>query len=138
MLLSAMAEYTCLAALELAARHGDGRPVRLPDIAGRQNIPDRFLVHVLTRLKAAGLVTSTRGAGGGYHLARDPEDVSLADVLDVVEPAETAEQSRREASAMAAALREKWDEIAAVRRRALEATSLADLVAAGTGLQYVI
>jgi Rrf2 family protein len=136
MVLSAMAEYTCLAALELAARHGDGQPVRLPDIAGRQNIPERFLVHVLTRLKAAGLVTSTRGAGGGYHLARDPETVTLADVLDVVEPVEPAE--RREASPLAVALREKWDEIVAVRRRALEATSLADLVSAGTGLQYVI
>jgi Rrf2 family protein len=138
MQLSAKAEYCFLSALELAARYGDGRPVRLPDIAERQHVPQRFLVQILLQLKSAGLVTSTRGAGGGYHLARPPEEVTLADVLDAAESAGPAFEGRGELSPLGRALREKWDEVAALRRQALEETTLADLVAAGTGAEYVI
>src|SRR5437868_2699615 len=85
MLFSAKAEYACLAMLELAARHGDPRPVRLADIADKHGIPQRFLVQILLQLKGAGLIASTRGAAGGYLLARPPEEISLADVLGVVD-----------------------------------------------------
>ena len=139
MLVSAKAEYACLAVMELALRHGGRRPVRLPEIADRHAIPHRFLVQILLQLKGAGLVASTRGAAGGYHLARDPGDVTLADVLDVVDPPETAGGSRKkDVSPLLAALRDKWDEINSARREVLESTTVSDLVAAGQGIQYVI
>ncbi|HEY8505769.1 MAG TPA: Rrf2 family transcriptional regulator, partial [Gemmataceae bacterium] len=84
-LFSAKAEYACLAMLELAARHGDPQPTPLKSIAERHGIPERFLVQILLQLKGAGLVASTRGAAGGYQLTRPPGQITLADVIGVLD-----------------------------------------------------
>src|SRR5690348_33808 len=138
MLFSAKAEYACLAMLELAARHGDPRPVRLADVADKHGIPQRFLVQILLQLKGAGLVASTRGASGGYQLARPPEDISLSDVLGVVDraevpPARTGRPAGRkgDVTALAAALHGVWDRILHARQQVLKQTTLAQLVEAG-------
>ena len=94
MLFSAKAEYACVAMLELAARYGDPRPVRLADIADKHGISDRFLVQILLQLKGAGLVDSTRGAAGGYQLARSPDDITLADILARHRPARAAARAK--------------------------------------------
>jgi Rrf2 family protein len=144
MLFSAKAEYACLAMLELAARHGDPRPVRLADIADKHGIPQRFLVQILLQLKGAGLVASTRGAAGGYQLARPPEEIALADVLGVVDRADAPPARGRGAgrkgdtTPLAAALHGVWDKILTARQQILKQTTLAELVEAGHGLQYVI
>src|SRR5262245_3234651 len=139
MVLSAKAEYACLAVMELAVRHGDRKPVRLPEVADRHGIPQRFLVQILLQLKAGGLVASTRGAAGGYQLARAPDEITLADVLDVVDPPEQPTAGRKgDVSPLGAALQDKWDEIADARRKVLENTTIAELVSAGQGMQYVI
>ena len=70
MKISAKAEYACLAVLALA-RHKPGEPpMRIREIAEAHGIPERYLVQILLQLKGAGLVTSVRGASGGYRLAR--------------------------------------------------------------------
>src|SRR5260370_2439948 len=84
---SAKAEYACIAMLELAANHGASQRLRVKAIADAHGIPLRFLVQILLQLKGAGLVASTRGAAGGYHLARPPEKISLADVIYVIDRA---------------------------------------------------
>ena len=48
-------------------------------------IPSRFLVQILLQLKGASLVVSTRGAAGGYRLARPPAEITLAEVIEVME-----------------------------------------------------
>jgi Rrf2 family protein len=84
--ISAKAEYACAAMLELAAHHGSPQPVRIKAIADAQGIrSDRFLVQILLQLKTAGLVLSVRGASGGYHLARSPETINLAQIINAVE-----------------------------------------------------
>jgi Rrf2 family protein len=149
MFFSAKAEYACLAMLELAARHGDPRPARLAEITETHRIPDRFLVQILIQLNKAGLVSSTRGASGGYRLARPPQEITLADVLAVIEGADTPPRKRAtpeaEASPLAAALHGVWDRLARIQQEILQAqqevlksTTLAQLVEAGHGLQYVI
>src|SRR5258708_1305335 len=85
MRVSAKAEYACVAMLELAANHSAPQPVRIKAIADAHGIPSRFLVQILLQLKGAGLVVSTRGAAGGYHLARPPEQISLANVINVID-----------------------------------------------------
>src|SRR5918996_1305474 len=82
---SAKTEYACIAVLELAARHEEGEPVRIRDIAETHGIPSRFLVQILLQLKSAGLVQSIRGAAGGYQLSREPDEISLLDVMTVVD-----------------------------------------------------
>lgn len=138
MLFSAKAEYACLAMLELAARHGDPKPCRLADIADKHGIPQRFLVQILLQLKGGGLVASTRGAAGGYHLARSPDEITLADILAVVDPEDPNPPRRSDATGLAAAVRSVWDEIARQKQRVLADTTLASLAEGAEGLQYVI
>src|SRR5580692_881061 len=93
-LFSAKAEYACIAMLELAVRRSEPNPVRLKAIADMHGIPKRFLVQILLQLKAAGLVASTRGASGGYHLGRDPQNITLADIIAVVDRSESPAEMR--------------------------------------------
>ncbi len=149
MLFSARSEYACLAMLELAAQYGDPKPVRLTDIANKHGISSpRFLVQILIQLNKAGLVTSTRGAAGGYHIAKRPADITLADVVAAVEGTEqagTRTKSRKPASPLAAALDDVWDRVRTAhddflkaQAAILKATTLAKLVDSGEPLQYVI
>ena len=138
---SAKAEYACLAMLELAARHGDPKPIRLAAVADAHGIPQRFLVQILLQLKGAGLVASTRGAAGGYQLARPPEEISLADILGVIDrpdPSAPNAPGRTDPTALAGALREVWQQLQANRQKILENTTLAKLVEAGRESLYVI
>src|SRR5262249_49767580 len=126
----AKAEYACVAMLELAASRSEPQPVRVKAIADAHGIPLRFLVQILLQLKGAGLVASIRGASGGYQLARGSAEISLADVINVID---RAPQPRTDAaplspSSMVQAVRSVWREIQAEEQRMLEEVSLADLV----------
>src|SRR5689334_10365295 len=85
MKLSAKTEYACLAMLQMAEEYDSAEPLQIRRIADEQGIPSRFLVQILLQLKGAGLVVSTRGAAGGYRLARSPQEISLADVIEVID-----------------------------------------------------
>jgi Rrf2 family protein len=139
--LSSKTQYACLAMFELAQQHSLGEPVQVRRIAERHGIPSPFLVQILQDLKRAGLVTSVRGAAGGYLLAQSPEELTLAELLDAVEgPQDTACCAAGE-SALAPVLTEVCLELAAVRRERLEAITLADLVdraAVGSGEMWYI
>src|SRR5215467_8368810 len=89
MKVSAKTEYACLAMLELAAHYGSNEPVRIRTIADEHGIPSRFLVQILLQLKGAGFVASTRGAAGGYQLVKPPEEITLGEVMAVIEGQET-------------------------------------------------
>jgi Rrf2 family protein len=83
MRISAKADYAMRAALELAA--AESPPLKRDQIASAQGILVKFLETILGELKHAGIIASQRGADGGYSLARPPEEVTLADVLRVME-----------------------------------------------------
>src|SRR5712691_11735141 len=84
MRVSAKGEYAIRAMLDLAQHQGQGL-VPIQDVARRQAIPQRYLEQVLLVLKRAGFLASKRGSAGGYHVVRAPGDVSVGDVLRVVE-----------------------------------------------------
>lgn len=127
--LSARVEYACIAVLELASRHGGGEPVRLRTIAETHGIPSPFLVQILLQLKAAGLVESTRGAAGGYHLSRDPAQVTLAEVRDVIEGAASGVSSNlSESTPVSRALLDTWREANRVERQFLSEVTFGQLV----------
>ncbi len=86
MSLSARAQYACIALLELARHYADRphTPLTVQAICRRHRVSHPFLRQILNRLRASGLVTSARGAGGGYALAVPPEQISLKDVLDAL------------------------------------------------------
>jgi len=70
--------------LEVALHQNKG-PVTLSDIAARQGISQPYLWHVITPLTAAGILRVKRGSQGGYVLAREPKDISIKDVVNVLE-----------------------------------------------------
>lgn len=74
-------------ALVHLAINARGGHVGVKDIATVQDIPLRFLELIFSRFKAAEIVTSVRGAGGGYYLARPPDQITLADVVFACEGA---------------------------------------------------
>lgn len=126
--ISAKTEYACLAVVELAAHFGTGEPVRVNWIAEQHGIPARFLVQILLQLKSSGIVASTRGAAGGYQLVRDPSQITLAEVMDVVEGQRNDMTSSTSASTAASqVLLHVWNEVRRVERSMLENTTLADL-----------
>jgi Rrf2 family cysteine metabolism transcriptional repressor len=129
MIVSAKTEYACIAVLELAARHAREEPVRIREIAEAHGIPSRFLVQILLQLKSAGLVQSTRGAAGGYHLARDPDEITLLDVMTVVDGqlGQATTNATRNTPTMRV-LQRTWKEVAAKERELLEGVTFAGLV----------
>jgi len=112
MRISAKGEYAIRAVLDLALHHGRGL-IPIQEIAARQAIPQRYLEQVLLALKRAGLLTSKRGAAGGYHLTKSPDEVTVGAVLRAVEGASAPfealgrDRARREHD-----LVELWEEIA--------------------------
>ena len=135
-LFSAKAEYACIAMLELAARHGDPAPVRLKAIAAGHAIPKRFLVQILLQLKGAGLVHSTRGASGGYRLARPADAISLGEVLWAIDG--PGEPPREATEPAAQALASVWRLIRDAERKVLEQTSIAHLAESTLPPEWVI
>lgn len=79
-------EYACRAMAQLA-KQADGKTItRLDEIAQREDISSNFLVQILNDLRRSGLVTSKRGKHGGYLLPGKPEEITLYDIVQSVEP----------------------------------------------------
>ena len=117
--------------LELASQFGSDEPVRIRKIAERHAVPPRFLVQILLQLKGAGLVRSTRGAAGGYHLTRPPEQVSLGEVMQVVEGGTKPNGQTTNASPdspVVKALAQAWKEVETAERAMLNKITLAELL----------
>lgn len=84
MKVSTRGDYASRALLSLALHSSDG-PTSVRDIAERTGLPQPYLEQILLALKGAGLVRSKRGAGGGYILARDPNEINLAQIVSAVD-----------------------------------------------------
>lgn len=80
MTLSSRGKYATRALLDLSLLYEQG-PVQIQAIAERQNIPLKYLEQILLTLKRCGFVTSRKGPGGGYLLARPPQDITLGAVV---------------------------------------------------------
>ena len=86
MRITTWAEYGLICSLHLARRFGDG-PITGRDVATRERLPVDYVEQILLRLRRAGLVNSTRGARGGYVLARPPAEVTVREVIAASEHA---------------------------------------------------
>jgi Rrf2 family transcriptional regulator, nitric oxide-sensitive transcriptional repressor len=83
-MLSQTAEYALRAVVHLAAHREQAQTAQ--QIAAATRVPPGYLAKLLQRLARAGIVASQRGVHGGFVLAREPQDLSLLDVVEVVEP----------------------------------------------------
>jgi Rrf2 family protein len=130
MRITAKADYAVRATLELAASP-NGEPVKGEKLADAQKIPLQFLEHILLDLKHSELVKAKRGIRGGYWLARDPAEITVADVIRAVEGPLANIHDRlpedTEYSGNAAHLRDVWVAVRANLRGVLENVTLADV-----------
>lgn len=144
MKISTKGRYALRLMLDLAL-YGNQEPVRLRDVARRQEISIKYLEQIISVLQKAGYVRSIRGAQGGYHLMKAPEDYTVGMILRLIEgdlaPVACLEdevnQCPRQASCVTLRL---WKELDAAIRGVVDKYTLADLVEwskEGT-LDYVI
>lgn len=138
MFVSARVEYACLAMLELARQASDPKPVRLVDVASRHGIPQRFLVQIMLQMKGAGLVATTRGSSGGYRLAREPDEITLADILSALERAEAPEERDIIPSQTYRELQKIWRGLTDSHTAYLDQFRLTDLIPKEAESDYVI
>lgn len=130
------------------ATHQEKGPVILRDIAQRQAISEKYLWQVINPLKGAGLVSSSRGARGGYTLARDPQTVSLLDIVTVLEGPVTVVACVDSPSACdrstACVARDAWTRVEKRLRDAMSEITLRELIEkqrdyeSGGTISYVI
>jgi len=130
--ISAKADYAVRAAAELAAAP-DGQLIKGEDIARAQEIPLEFLENILRAMRISGVVVTQRGHDGGYALARPAGEITVAEVLDAVEPPLAGVQRTPLEDlaypGAAAALVDVWIAMRESMRAVLGAVTLADLAA---------
>jgi Rrf2 family cysteine metabolism transcriptional repressor len=140
MMFSTRSEYGVRVMIQLGRRHGSG-PVSLTEIAESEELPLAYLEQLVSRLRRAELVTSTRGAHGGYELARAPGRITMAQVVEALEgtlapmqcltdPVTHRVLCNHELDAdESCATKLLWTRVQGGINRALEQTTLAELVA---------
>ena len=135
MRISAKVDYALRASIELAAAAPE--QIKGERLAAAQSIPHKFLENILADLRHGGLVASQRGSEGGYRLARPPDEITVAEVIRVVEGPIASVRGERPDEIVyegpAVPLRDVWIELRTAMRGVLEQTTLADLVARGRG-----
>jgi len=85
MKISVKVDYACRVVAEIARLHGSGTLAQIDHLAKVEAVPANFLAQILSELRNGGLITSRRGNQGGYALARPPDQISLYDIVTVIE-----------------------------------------------------
>jgi len=131
MKLSTKGQYATRAMLDLALHFGEG-PIMVKDISRREEISERYLEQLLTPLKRAGLVRSIRGAHGGFTLAKPPSEISLIDIIHIMEgstaPAECVDDAQICSRSGSCVTRGVWAEMKKATDTVLESVTLQDLL----------
>ncbi|MGI6037160.1 MAG: RrF2 family transcriptional regulator [Limnochordia bacterium] len=134
MRISTRGEYGVRAMFHLAMHYGQG-PISLKVIAEQQEISEHYLEQLMASLRKAGLVTSVRGAQGGYELADPPEKVPVGDIIRVLEgpiaPVDCVAENNPDCDCNHfpdCATRVLWERLRDSMTEILDSTTLADLV----------
>jgi Rrf2 family cysteine metabolism transcriptional repressor len=117
-------------ALAELARSADGGPVPIGEIARRRNVPVQFLEQLFAVLRRAGLLASQRGVKGGYRFAKDPRDVTVLEVVELLD------------GPLGQGATGVFADAAAAARQVLESCTIADVIErenaeAGASMYYI-
>lgn len=139
MRLSTKGRYAVMAMADLA-KNGADRAVSLAEIAARQEISLSYLEQLFARLRKGGLVKSVRGPGGGYRLAREADEMVVADIVLAVDEPIRATRCAAHGTprgCMTGGARcithDLWEDLGAEIHRYLAGVSLADVIEKRTG-----
>ncbi|SVE50441.1 uncharacterized protein METZ01_LOCUS503295, partial [marine metagenome] len=125
---SAKADYGLRAVLELSVAYGRGT-MQSADIAASQNIPESYLVQLLNQLRKSGIIRSVRGPRGGHELVRRPEDLTVRDVLSVLDgPLDLLGRGEdRPSSGSDELFREVWSDVESAINHVVTSVTFAEL-----------
>ena len=131
MKLSTRGRYGVRLMLDLALHYGEG-PIFLKDIAERQGISGKYLWQLINPLKAMGLISSQRGAHGGYILGKAPESISVKEILQILEGSlclvDCVDNPALCERSLSCISRDIWGEASKNMQQTLEDTTLAAMV----------
>jgi len=131
MKLSTRSRYGVRMMADLAENFGK-KPVFLKDIAKREEISEKYLSIIVIPLRGAGLIQSTRGAHGGYTLAKRPEEISVQDIFDALEGkiclVDCVDNPKECPRVGICPTRDIWSVLGEKIRETLNSVTLADLV----------
>jgi len=130
MRLTTKGRYAVTAMLDLAL-HAQKGPVSLSDISDRQSISVSYLEQLFAKLRKGALVSSVRGPGGGYQLAREAEDICVAEIIDAVDESVDATRCRGQGDCQQGATcltHELWMDLSRQIHHFLDNISLQELV----------
>ncbi len=137
MKVSTRGRYGIKAMVDLAMNTDGEKCVSLKSIAQRQGIPENYLEQLMSVLKRSGVVKSIRGAQGGYILNKNPEDISVGDLLKILEGSlalvdciENQPPKKRcgDANCNECVVKEAWETISDKLAEAAHSISLKDLI----------
>jgi Rrf2 family protein len=127
--ISAKGNYGLRAVLDLALHYGEGN-VQSSEIAARQEIPESYLVQLLNLLRKAGAIHSVRGPKGGHSLAKHPDELTVGEVVAVLEgpvdllAGDLWEKGHRPETDV---LRDVWEEVGTAMHGVLASITFGDL-----------
>lgn len=129
--ITAKTRFGLKALLDIAYHHRAG-PVQRRHIALRQGIPTDYMDQILMKLRNAGLIHSLRGREGGYHLALEPDEISIWDVVESVEDEPYSVEMPKPDESLAYATEcltePAWDAVFSAIRRQLKRSTIAQLL----------
>ena len=124
MKIPAKVDYACRALLQLALHWPKQEPLQIQEIALKQQIPIKFLTHILIELKQHGYVESTRGKNGGYFLIKNPKDITLKNVMNDFKNLELLPERGQKKSHVLSAI---WKDANKVILNFMDSVTFADL-----------
>lgn len=110
MKISTKGRYAITAMMEVALKQ-NVRPVTLADISEEQGISISYLEQLFARLRKNGLVKGFRGPGGGYHLAKPSQEISVAEIVNAVEDKLRTKKPASESTETHKLITEMWEEL---------------------------
>lgn len=128
MQLPVKAHYATVAMLALAAKYQTGELLQARVIASAHEIPSQFLGQILQQLRTAGLIISVRGSSGGFRLAKSPEEISIANIVEAICFNSPTDAPSAPNDAFSSVVSVVWQELSEIQLRYLEQLTLAQLV----------
>lgn len=120
-------EYALLALLEMASQPDLKQPVTVNEITAKQPIPERYLEQIFASLRRGGLLKSQRGSKGGYILAREPQEITLLEIVSVIEGNRQTQENTDISTVEMKLIQESWQQASQAAQSVLEQYTLLDL-----------
>jgi Rrf2 family protein len=137
MKLSVKVDYACRVLAQLARQHGTEGLAHIEELAESEAVPANYLVQILSELRNGGLIVSRRGKQGGYALARSPEQITLLDIIKVIE-GELLEITTAGDGQSGRRVNQIWQEIRASLEQKVKGYTLDKMVSrTGEGMYYI-